>query len=234
MKKSAITDTIIEGVELMHQRYLIFRRFSLLIIIVIMFGLLLTACGSKDQTATTGTTSAATSTAPATDATSPATTTPASTAAPSQAPAPSVNAGGEVSSCTTDQLVASASRGSGYPGHEGVIVVVQNSSATTCTLEGYPSARLVDAYGKSITSASVHLQWPSPGKITLQPGDKAATTIYVANPQVSECPTTTAASVQLTLPGQSASISAKMSLSVCNSDQIQIVPLSSGVAQNGP
>ena len=225
----------------------VIRQTSSLVIIVV-FALTLTACGSRGRTAaTTGTASTASRTA-STEAPS---TTPGGAAAGAPAPGPSAATGAPspasdaaaaassaAPSCPSDQLAAYANRGSGAGGHEAVIVVFRNKGATACTMSGYPSAWFVDADGSRINTTSIQMSGSPPAaKIILQPGGEASTTVWTTNPSVpapSDCRPGTAVGVQVTPPGQSVSITASISITVCTAGTTAgTTPMVSGATQSG-
>jgi hypothetical protein len=78
--------------------------------------------------------------------------------------------------CTATQLRAIPDAGLAPTGTSYFLVVLENVSSSSCTLEGYPQVKMLDRSGKTIASRISHLA-PSPGKnttkvtlITVKPG----------------------------------------------------------------
>jgi hypothetical protein len=140
--------------------------------------------------------------------------------------------------CRAVQLSASSSPGSGAGGHLAIVTVFLNTSTTTCTLDGYPTAWFVNGAGVQIGPTSIQEAGvPAPTLITLRPGDQASTTIWYDNPGVPypPCPTTRAAGIRLFLPGQSASLTANIPTTICTSPypQLGTTPVVPGTSQSG-
>lgn len=104
------------------------------------------ACGSSGSsaksTSASSTTSIPTSAAP-TDAS-----TSTSTSGSGTSTAPATGAGG--ARCTADQLTGSSEATGAAAGSRYTTVVLTNTAATPCTLEGYPGVSLADAKGAQI------------------------------------------------------------------------------------
>ena len=124
-----------------------------------------------------------------------------------------------VSTCQISQLTANASPGSGAGGHLAIVVVFTNSSSSSCTIDGYPTAWFVGADGSQLGSRSVDERGgPSWGAVSLSPGDHASTTVWYDSPAVPYpgCPTTTAGGIRVFPPGQSASLIVTMPINICS------------------
>lgn len=131
-------------------------------------------------------------------------------------------------------LSVSASTGSGAGGHEAVVVVLRNRGTTTCTLDGYPTARFVSADGTVLQAQTADVA-PAPRTVTLPPGSPATTTVWTENPGVpspSYCRPVTAAGVSVTLPPSGATVSAPVAVTVCSAHNvIQDTALTAGTGE---
>ncbi|HTZ43138.1 MAG TPA: DUF4232 domain-containing protein [Jatrophihabitans sp.] len=76
---------------------------------------------------------------PATSTSATSTAAPTPTATPKPSPSSVIEAGG----CPTSALTVRALRGSGAAGHEFAFLQFTNSSASTCSLTGYPGVQLM-------------------------------------------------------------------------------------------
>ncbi len=93
----------------------------------------------------------------------------------------------------------------------------KNTSAHSCTMQGYPGVSFVDAQGRQIGAAAQRMAGPD-GPLTLTPGASAAALmayhdVYVAT--VAGCQPTTAAGVAVYPPGETASVTVATSLMAC-------------------
>jgi hypothetical protein len=186
---------------------------------------LLAGCGGDSDHATG---SLATTLPPSTTATT------ASTTAAGASPSTSTTAL-RTTTCRTDQITAAASRGSGAGGHDAAIVVFTNNASTSCTMEGYPAAWLVDAGGTRFGPISIDEVTSAPTTVSLPPGGRATTTVWTDDPQVASppCPTTTVAGIEVVPPGQSAGLMAHLAVTVCSAGSVVgTTPVTPGTAQS--
>jgi len=170
---------------------------------------LLTACGS-------GTPAAAPTKTVTTTAAAAATSAPA--AAPSAAtPASTVPAG--PAKCVSSQLQASLGQGQGAAGTLYQLIVLTNTSGSTCTLYGYPGVSFVTGQGGSVIGAPAARNPLIPDTlITLQPGAAAGALVGITDtgalPQ-SACQPGTAGWLQIYPPGALGSLFVQYSAQVC-------------------
>jgi hypothetical protein len=124
--------------------------------------------------------------------------------------------------CRTDQITAAASHGSGAGGHVAAIVVFTNNASSSCTMEGYPTAWLVDAGGARFGPTSIDEVTVAPTTVSLAPGGQATTTVWYDNPQVTSppCPTTTLTGIEVVPPGQSTGLMADLAVTVCSAGSV--------------
>src|SRR5580658_379663 len=144
-------------------------------------------------------------------------------------------ASGRTTTCAAAGLTATASPGSGAGGHESVVVVFTDTLSDACTMEGYPTAWLVDSAGAKIGPTSVDEVTQPPAPVSLEPGGRATTTFWYDNPQVRSppCPTTAAAGISVTPPGQSRSLAVPFAVTVCRTgDVVGTTPVTSGTAES--
>lgn len=141
------------------------------------------------------------------------------------------------SSCTSRELTASASQGSGAGGQEGIVVVLKNTSTESCTLEGYPAAHFLGIDGDQVGPASIHESAPAPTPIVLAPGAEASTTLWFTSPagvSAASCHPTAAAGVSVTPPSSVVSLTATIDITVCAVNSVLgTTPIVSGTAQSG-
>ena len=125
-------------------------------------------------------------------------------------------------SCRTDRITATASHGSEAGGHGAAIVVFTNGGSTSCTMEGYPTAWLVDATGARVGPMSVDEVNLASTTVSFPPGGHATTTVWYDNPQVTSppCPTIMVAGIEVVPPGQSTGLVADLAITVCISGNV--------------
>lgn len=191
-----------------------------LVAVVVLLGVA-TACGSgKARASSTSSTTSSTTSASTSSSSS-----VLSTTSPSN---PTM--------CRTDRLSATAYPGSGAGGHEAVVVVVSNTGADVCTLDGYPVAVwYVSVGGHRLPGEVVKQATPPPTTVRLTPGGKASTTVWSTSPGVpsaSYCQPTATSGVSFVPPAQTASLFAKIAITVCGSNNmLGTTPFVSGTSE---
>jgi hypothetical protein len=182
------------------------RRFSVLVGAA-SAAALVAACG----TGTPAPTITITKTAAAASGTSPV-------VAPTPVAAPAVTPAGP-STCVSSDLQAKLGPSQGAAGTIYQVIVLTNTSATACTLYGYPGVSFVTGVGGSIVGAPATRN-PIVAKalVTLQPGGQAYTLVGVvqvgALPQ-SACQPTHAGWLQIYAPGDTGALFVQYSSQVC-------------------
>jgi len=144
-------------------------------------------------------------------------------------------ASGRTTTCAAAGLTATASPGSGAGGHQSVVVVFTDTLSGACTMEGYPTAWLVDSAGGKIGPTSVDEVTPPPAPVTLEPGGRATTTFWYDNPgdRSPPCPTTAATGISVTPPGQSGRLAVPIAVTVCRTGVVVgTTPVTSGTAES--
>jgi hypothetical protein len=179
------------------------------------------ATGSQSAVSTPATASApAPTTAAPTPAPTPAPSTPTPSATSTAAtPSPSASSlGAAVSSCTASQLSIDVTKGGASFGQEIAVVSFTNTSASTCSLSGYPSAVLQTSGGATVGKPALHLA----GHITtvvLAP-HKSAQADLTAD---TRCNAPESSAVRITAPGAPGSTEVPVALRACT---LHITPLS--------
>jgi len=118
------------------------RRRSVAIIVGVMGAILLAACGGGTPSGIPHPPSTSTTTTtPTTSSSVPATTTSTTTA------------GASTTNCTSAQLSVTAGPPEAGLGHQGGALIFSNTSASPCTLSGYPGVAGLDAAGNQVVQA---------------------------------------------------------------------------------
>ena len=101
---------------------------------------------------------------------------PSTAAAVSSAPAPAAQASTASSAdrCRTGGLSAAVTPGPSGAGQRSATVVLRNTGARACTLDGYGGIGLVDAGGQPVPTRQVRITPPAPAPVTLPPGATAS------------------------------------------------------------
>lgn len=159
----------------------------------------------------------------------------AATTRPSSTTSSPVSAQAE--GCLSSQLSASAYQGSGAGGHEAVVVVLTNTSSTTCTLHGYPiTAWFIDADGTRLGAVVTQQVAPSPVTVTLTPRQRASTTVWTDNPGVpspSYCNPVTASAVAVEATSDGIPLTAMVDIAVCSTNNdIGTTPITPGSGES--
>ncbi|WP_262505089.1 DUF4232 domain-containing protein [Streptomyces sp. TRM68367] len=87
-------------------------------------------------------------------------------------------------------------------GQRNFPVVLTNTSGRTCTVHGYPGAAFVDASGRQLGPDPQRSPGPSPGTVTLAPGDSAWAGLSYSSPEISGARTATPAALLVTPPDE--------------------------------
>ena len=166
---------------------------------------LLAGCGSKAAPPAAAPTKTVTVT-PSGGSTSPASSSPSTTPA-------------GPSTCLSSDLQASLGQSQGAAGTIYQLLVLTNTSASDCTLYGYPGVSFVTGQGGSVIgSPAARNPLISDTLVTLQPGGTASALLGVvetgALPQ-SKCVPGTADWLQIYPPGDTGSLFVQLSSSVC-------------------
>ncbi|MGH9129800.1 MAG: DUF4232 domain-containing protein [Acidimicrobiales bacterium] len=90
------------------------------------------------------------------------------------------------SRCRVTQLSAKPGPPNGATGHIGQVVTFKNTSASTCTLDGYPGLGMLGSSSQAIPTnvlrtPSVVVQAESPAPVKLKPGGQASFTLGYAD-----------------------------------------------------
>jgi cytoskeletal protein RodZ len=165
-----------------------------------------TAPSTPVSSPATSASSSASSTASSTPVSSPAATTPASSTPPPTTPAPPHGP----ASCGSDQLTATGLRGGAGQGVETAGVMFTNSSNSTCTVRGYPYARL-RYRGHAVGNPATDEQG-SVRTITLRPGKSAQSLLHA----VTTCQAPVSDHAEVRTPVTSASKIVSMQLRACS------------------
>jgi len=197
------------------------KRVISLISGVCLGGLVLAACSSGSSTSTTVTTTTPTTTAPATTSTTAghATTTTATTTA----------AG--TTQCTTTNLAASIYGSSGAAGTIETTVALKNTSASNCTLGGYPGLGMTGSNGASLTTTvvrkgSYNFTAMAPTTVIISSGQSVYFNMGysdVPTGSATSCPA--AANLVITPPNAYTSVTIPAQLAPCGNGTIVVSPV---------
>lgn len=107
-----------------------------------------------------------------------------------------------LAACTRDQLTATLGDPSGAAGSTVVPVVIGNTSASECTMEGFPSVSFIWQDGSTTGAPSTDDTSITPAQILVGPGNEAAKFTLTITEASNECdaPLTTLG-FRVTLPG---------------------------------
>ncbi|WP_315914045.1 DUF4232 domain-containing protein [Arthrobacter sp. lap29] len=202
---------------------------------MILLGSSLAACGAQssgDSTASPRPSSAATTATTA----SPSAGTPSPTAG--QAPSSAVSPTSAAPITPTDQGVplcpasslsgALDDSGGGAAGHIYMTLVLTNSSAAPCILDGYPGVSMVAAGSTTPIGAPAERdpQAPSKGPITLAPGDSAGATLrYTQAGNYQNCQRVQAESILVYPPSATDSLAISRTLTACSNEDIKLLSI---------
>lgn len=136
--------------------------------------------------------------------------------------------------CQPSQLQASQGTGQGAAGHIVGAFVLRNSSASPCTLDGYPGLQMLDGKGHPLPTvvargAAMGLPAVSPALVTLTPGGSASFSIaYEDVPVNNEGPCPTSAQLEITPPNDFDHLVVHATLSPCRGGTITVSPVVAG------
>ena len=140
--------------------------------------------------------------------------------------------GGGKASCQNGEIQVTDQPGQGAAGTISMVLVFQNVSSRTCTLQGYPGAELTDAGGADLLDAKRQL--PSglakTPTVALAPGEQATALLLWSDvPSSSGCAVQKAAQLLVTPPNttKSTALSISSGTSVCA--LFRVHPVLSGV-----
>lgn len=113
--------------------------------------------------------------------------------------------------CSISQLRISAGSGQGAAGNFAFPIILRNTSATVCSLAGYPVVSWVTSSGAQIGAPAREIHDPaSPAStVNLSPGASAYAEVMVptpANQQLAGCRSTQAAGITVLPPGSTSSV----------------------------
>ncbi len=142
-----------------------------------------------------------------------------------------VTAGGR---CLASQLQGSQGTGQGAAGHIVGAFVLRNSSASPCTLNGYPGLQMLD--GKRhplptvvVRGAAMGLPAVPPALVNLTPGGSASFSLaYEDVPIGNEGPCPTSAQLEITPPNDFDHLVVHATLSPCSGGKITVSPVVAG------
>ena len=121
----------------------------------------------------------------------------------------------------------------GAAGHIHFVIALRNTTATTCTLSGYPSLEMLDGAGNPIPTRVSHrdVSFPPtpPHRVLLAPRGSASFDVGYSHVPVgseSSCPAASAVLVRVTTDGKGLRLS--QSMDPCNRGAIAISALTAG------
>ena len=122
----------------------------------------------------------------------------------------------------------------GAAGHIHFVIALTNTTATTCTLSGYPSLEMLDPAGKPMLTRISHrdVSFPPtpPHRVLLAPRGSASFDVGYSHVPVgseSSCPAASAVLVRVTTGGKGLRLS--QSMDPCNRGAIAISALTTGL-----
>jgi hypothetical protein len=185
---------------------------------VCLGGLVLAACSSGSSTSTTVTTTTPTTAPAATSTTAGHTTTTTTTAA-------------GTTLCTTTNLAASIYGSSGAAGTIETTVALKNTSASNCTLGGYPGLGMTGSNGASLTTTvvrkgSYNFTAMAPTTVIISSGQSVYFNMGysdVPTGSATSCPA--AANLVITPPNAYTSVTIPAQLAPCGNGTIVVSPV---------
>lgn len=185
---------------------------------VCLGGLVLAACSSGSSTSTTVTTTTPTTAPAATSTTAGHTTTTTTTAA-------------GTTQCTTTNLAASIYGSSGAAGTIETTVALKNTSASNCTLAGYPGLGMTGSNGASLTTTvvrkgSYNFTAMAPTTVIISSGQSVYFNMGysdVPTGSATSCPA--AANLVITPPNAYTSVTIPAQLAPCGNGTIVVSPV---------
>lgn len=210
------------------------RRLGVLALVVVG-GVVLAACssGATSASSTSTTIHRSTTTLAPTTTTAPVTTTsphgPTTTTDANSAAVPT---------CLASQLSIEPHQGGGAAGTISLTVSMRNTSATACTLQGYPGMQLLNSQGATVPTNVVRGSFTGnapaaasqpPSLITLAPGFSATFWLQYEDVPVGNettCPASSKA--QITPPNDTAPALVPLNISPCNGGTVHVSPIYAG------
>lgn len=189
---------------------------------VCLGGLVLAACSSGSSTSTTVTTT--------TPTTTPTTTTAPATTSTTAGHATTTTAAG-TTQCTTTNLAASIYGSSGAAGTIETTVALKNTSASNCTLGGYPGLGMTGSNGASLTTTvvrkgSYNFTAMAPTTVIISSGQSVYFNMGysdVPTGSATSCPA--AANLVITPPNAYTSVTIPAQLAPCGNGTIVVSPV---------
>jgi hypothetical protein len=146
------------------------------------------------------------------------------------APAAAGTGASSVAACTaTDLKGSTGSGGGGTPGSYYSFIDLTNTSATSCTLYGYPGVSLTSASGAQIGAAATRSTTPAAQLVTLAPGATANAELRMTDPTVyptSQCQQTTPAYLKIYPPDQTQPVQVPFTGTTCANSSIKMLAIS--------
>jgi Domain of unknown function (DUF4232) len=207
-----------------------------MVAVVVAGGVVLAACSSggtsASSTSTTIHRSTSTTLAPTT------TSAPVTTTSPHGSTTTTDANSAAVPTCLASQLSIEPHQGGGAAGTISLTISMRNTSATACTLQGYPGMQLLNSQGAMIPTNVVRGSFtgsaPAPASqppslITLAPGFSATFWLQYEDVPVGNettCPASTKA--QITPPNDTAPALVPLVISPCNGGTVHVSPVYAG------
>lgn len=122
-----------------------------------------------------------------------------------------------LSSCQTSNLSLSLANPVGTAGTSYVDLIITNTSATSCTLNGYPTVTLLDGQGHQLGQAATPSSSATTTTITLQPNKAAYSSVSFPNPGFFSPGTCSAdsADIRMIPPGSATALEANTTEQYC-------------------
>jgi hypothetical protein len=154
----------------------------------------------------------------------------AQSAASASAPAAAGTGASAVAACTTTDLKGSTGNGGGggTPGSSYSFIDLTNTSATSCTLYGYPGVSLTAASGAQIGAAATRSTTTAAKLVTLAPGATANAELRMTDPTVyptSQCQQTTPAYLKIYPPDQTQPVQIPFTGTTCANSSIKMLAI---------
>ncbi|WP_051798295.1 DUF4232 domain-containing protein [Catenuloplanes japonicus] len=108
--------------------------------------------------------------------------------------------------CHTADLTVIITPGGGAAGHHGEKLTFTNASAMPCTLEGFPGVSFVTGDDGAQVGADFKREGDKAEKITLEPGQSAATELLLPDTGAADCEATETRGFRIYPPDETAAI----------------------------
>ena len=154
----------------------------------------------------------------------------AQSAPSASAPAAAGTGASSVAACTTTDLKGSTGNGGGggTPGSSYSFIDLTNTSATSCTLYGYPGVSLTSPSGAQIGAAATRSTTTAAQLVTLAPGATANAELRMTDPTVyptSQCQQTTPADLKIYPPDQTQPVQIPFTGTTCANSSIKMLAI---------